>query len=94
MVQKWGRVVTLSDLKEVLNAKTEEKDRLKGGKKRRDIVTGRTPTQGNVLSKQKKLQKSLAETYFLSIVDLGAFLEETLFSYREKDSDCDAVLTF
>lgn len=29
-----GRVITISDLKEVLKAKTEEKDRQKGGKGR------------------------------------------------------------
>lgn len=33
MVSK-GRVITISDLKEVLKAKTEEKDRQKGGKGR------------------------------------------------------------
>lgn len=31
MVHKGGRAVTISDLKEVLKAKTEEKDRHKGG---------------------------------------------------------------
>lgn len=31
---KGGRVVTISDLKEVLKAKTEEKDRQKGGEER------------------------------------------------------------
>lgn len=60
-----GRVVTISDLKEVLKAKTEEKDRQKEA--RRDLIMGRATTFGNVLSdnsqsstQTKKLKKNSA----------------------------------
>lgn len=63
-----GRVITISDLKEVLKAKTEETEKNRK-EARRDLIMGRATTLGTVLpnnsqssTQTKKLQKTLPET--------------------------------
>lgn len=83
-----GRVVTTSDLKEVLKAKTEEKDRHKGGEERsyhgESYYSRECPVRKHTNTHKKKLQKTLPENYFLFVFDLGAFQEESLFGCCER----------
>lgn len=94
-----GRVVTISDLKEVLKAKTEEKDRQKGGEERSyhgDSYYSweRSVKQQSVVITNKKASKKLClRLNFFSIFDLGAFLEKSFFRLL-KERDCDVVVTF
>lgn len=100
-----GRVVTVSDLKEVLRAKTEEKDRRTGSKERSYrggelLLSGmscQTTVNTNKNCFKKTKQTDCLRRYFLFIFDLGPFLEESFFFGcwgRERERDCDVVVTF
>lgn len=80
------RVVTVSDLRAVLKAKTKRKTT----QRRRDLIIQRSSALGSDLSEKHKLKKKNPTKtdwelfFFLFVCDLEAFQEESLFACCER----------